>query len=211
MAVTLEATAARLTRDEAKILAHYAAGESVDEVAASTGVPRGDIALAIDALARNNRNLAQNLAMAWQRANPASANGRPPPAPPAPAQTVAAIQKATDTIADLITRAVASEVPRLVRLADKIQDEVDQLEEQLEEHERGRALRSEAEQLEARLNEIKQQLGVKRAASTAAAPTGVRRTDNKAIREWAAANGIDCPGRGRIPAAVVARYEEATR
>jgi len=29
------------------------------------------------------------------------------------------------------------------------------------------------------------------------------------IRAWAAANGIDCPKRGRIPAAVVERYTKS--
>ena len=31
------------------------------------------------------------------------------------------------------------------------------------------------------------------------------------IRAWAAANGIDCPKRGRIPAAVVERYTNSTQ
>lgn len=110
-----------------------------------------------------------------------------------------------DPIAQLIRRAVATDVPRLVKAADKIQDLVDQLEAEVEAHERGAELRAEAERIEARLAEIKAQLGGKRAAHSVL----TEKVDTKAVRKWAAANGIECPNRGRIPRAVMAAYEEA--
>jgi hypothetical protein len=109
-----------------------------------------------------------------------------------------------DTIADTIRRAVDSEVPRLVRAADKVQDLIDQLEHELAEHELGAELRAEAAKLEARLAEIRGQIGGKRAA----APTApARRADTKAIRAWAATHGVECADRGRIPQTVVDAYE----
>lgn len=111
----------------------------------------------------------------------------------------------TDAIADLIRRAVDSDVPRLVRTADKIQDLVDQLEKDVSEHERGAELRAEAARLEARLAEIKGQISGKRVA-VPAAPAGS--IDNKAIRQWAASQRIECPDRGRIPRTVLDAYEK---
>ena len=46
-----------------------------------------------------------------------------------------------------------------------------------------------------------------RAASKPVAAPGPARIDAKAVREWAAANGITVSARGRIPADVLTRYE----
>lgn len=190
-----------MTRDEARILAHFAAGESLDTIAAETRQPRGDVALTIDGYAKNDRSRAQQLALAWQRANPA-ARHTPQPAPATPA--------GPDHIADLLTAAADSGVPRLVRAADRIQDLVDQLGEQLAEHERGQALRSEADRLEKRLAEIRRELGPKRQpALIAHGEQAAELVDRKAIRAWAAASGIACPDRGRVPSHVIAAYKEA--
>ena len=40
-------------------------------------------------------------------------------------------------------------------------------------------------------------------------PASSSHTDSKAIREWAAANGVEVNARGRIPAEVVERYRAA--
>ena len=40
-------------------------------------------------------------------------------------------------------------------------------------------------------------------------PTSSSQTDSRAIRTWAAANGIEVSARGRIPADVVERYRAA--
>lgn len=48
-----------------------------------------------------------------------------------------------------------------------------------------------------------------RAASKPAATPDPVRIDAKAVREWAAANGITVSARGRIPADVLTRYEES--
>lgn len=48
-----------------------------------------------------------------------------------------------------------------------------------------------------------------RPAGKAAAAPGPDRVDARAVREWAAANGITVSARGRIPADVLSRYEES--
>jgi hypothetical protein len=130
---------------------------------------------------------------------------RRPDLPPLPVPR--AQQERRDVVADLIQRATASEVPRLVKAADRIQDLVDQLEKDVAEHELSAELRAEAERLEARLAEIRGQIGGKRAASPASRKTH----DNRAIREWAASAGIECPARGRIPRSVVEAFEGVNR
>ncbi len=133
----------------------------------------------------------------------------PPEPEPAEAHNVAPEQDGTepaDTIADLIARAAASEVPRLVHAADRIQDLVDRLEGDLNAHERSAQLRAELARIEARAAEIKGQLTGKRPAA-APGPTADD-SDLKAIRAWAKENGIVCSDRGRIPQHVIAAYEQ---
>lgn len=132
----------------------------------------------------------------------------PPQAIVVPRQTppLAAEQRSRDTVADIIQRAVASDVPRLVRAADKVQDLIDALEEDVREHERGAQLRAEADRLKARLAEIQGQLTGKQPTAVRTAGSAV---DTKAVRRWAAAHNVDCPDRGRVPRAVVAAYEKA--
>lgn len=199
MPATTETVVAGLTVDEAKILAHFgAAGETLDEVAEHAGATKAEVIRVVEEIATNNRSYARNLALAWQQKNARPAVVKPVTAVPSPVDDEAP----TDAIADLLSRAVATEVPRLVRLADKVQDLVDDLEEQLTEHERGRALRAEAEKLERRLTQIRQELGQKRPAAT---PASV--VDSKAVRAWAAAAGVECPKLGRVPGSVLAAYE----
>jgi hypothetical protein len=46
-------------------------------------------------------------------------------------------------------------------------------------------------------------VGGRKTRSSAASATGV---DNKAVRAWAASNGIELSARGRIPAEVIEKY-----
>jgi predicted trehalose synthase len=126
---------------------------------------------------------------------------RPATFPRQPPPPAVEMRRQQDTIADLLTRAAATDVPRMVRAADKIQDLVDQLETDVAEHERGTELRAEAARLEARLAEIKSQISGKQ---TAASATSV---DTKAVRAWAASQGLECPARGRVPRSVMDAYQ----
>lgn len=198
---------ARLTVDEAKILACFATpGQGYADVAKETGTSKDEVIRVVEKIASNNRAYAKTLALEWQRLNSPGRIGTatPPPTPVAAAGAPADPEPVADTIADLITRATDTEVPRLVRLADKAQDLIDQLEQQLTEYEEQAKLRTEAAELEQRLAAIKQQLGPSR--PVAAASTS--RADSRAIREWAKASGIDCPTHGRLPGTLIAAYEK---
>jgi hypothetical protein len=197
----IEAAVAKLTRDEAKILAHYAAGESLDEVARATHITLTAVSYTVDTVAKRDRSLAHKIAVAWQKANPVGrANSIPVPVPPLAAGVVP--RSTSGEVTDLFVTALGSDVPKLVRLAEKTQALVDELRVLVDEHEKGKELRAEAEQLEARLAEIRQQLGPKKAEPG---------PDWKAIRAWATANDVACPTHGRVPTAVVDAYQEATR
>ena len=173
--------------------------KTVDVIVAETGLRPNAVSSIIARLAENDRKQARDLLDAWEAPAQPPVEQEPVPVPvavPAPEP-----EPAGDAIADVISRAVATEVPKLVRAADKISDLVDQLEKELATHERTAALRVEQEKLAARLAVIQQELGVKHAAASP--------DDGKVIRAWAAKNGVTCPARGRVPAVVRERYQAA--
>ena len=218
----------KMTRDEARILAHYAAGESAKEIAANIRMDLGVVGLTLDSLCGNNRNLAHNLAVEWQsRANAVAASKgmsatpvvRPElarqtpqvlvrdPAPPAEAPAVARIR--ADDLSTLLDTAQTSGNPRLERMAAKIRDLLADLQGQVAEHTRDAQLRQELSDLEGRLAAVKEQLRPKRTAAAAAPVVNAGSVDTGAVRVWAAENGWECSARGRIPAAVLEAYRAA--
>lgn len=209
-ASTVEATVAKLTANEAKILALFASGETLDLISQKTSTKRAEVDHIVMEIANFNVGHARELAVTWQRKNnPGLIGSAPTPEVEGPSlPTIAKGQLAktpVEPIANLINRAVASKVPKLIRLADRIQDLVDDLEAQLKDHDRGAALRTEQKQLEQRLAEIRRELG-------GSAPAAGKSTaaDNKAVREWARSNGVACPERGKIPRAVFEAYVKAS-
>lgn len=50
----------------------------------------------------------------------------------------------------------------------------------------------------------------RRLSGRSAGKKSASKHDPKAVREWAVANGIDVPVRGRIPASILAAYESAS-
>lgn len=199
----LDATVAKLTRGEAKILAHFAAGDTVDATARAAGVPDAEVVRVIQQVGRNNRSYARTLTLAWQREHPAG-----PPAPTRPPVRVGDAP-AEDGITNLLSRAIATDVPKLMRAADRISNLVDQLEAQVREYEQGKELRTRAEELERELAEIRRQLAPKRTGSVLAGATADDRVSPRLIRAWATDAGVDCPIRGRIPNSVMDAYREA--
>lgn len=207
------ATVSRMTRDEARILAHYAAGETSPQIATGTGIAIGEVGLALDALAGNDRSRAQRLTVEWQARAKAAAAAKGVSAPPAPRPAPAppkppalAPEENIDGIADMLDAAEASGNGKLERSAGKIRDLLAALQADLAEHSRSARLRREQAELEQRLAEIKRQLGTKRAVPTPAPEPVV--AEAKTVRQWAAENGIECTNRGRIPAAVLDAYNK---
>lgn len=194
-----------LTKDAVAVLTHFAAGRSIDLIALTTKLPREQVAQIVEKVANNDRMTARGLALEHQRINGVNGTVTPLPRPP-------------DTLADMLDQAVRSGAPRLVRAADQIRRLAAQLETDLADHARTRTLREEAAKLEKRLAEIRRQLNPGRAASAAPkSPAGPNnavmstKAGRQAVRDWAVANGLDCPTRGRIPAAVRVAYMEAHR
>ena len=230
MTTAVHPAVVKMTRDEARILAHYAAGESAKEIAANIRMDLGVVGLALDSLCGNNRNLANNLAVEWQKraravaaSRPASGPDRTPPSislpspkTPAPAVEAPAEPKVwqlqVDDIAALLDACEASGAGKLHRAAKKIRDLLAELQEQFGEHSRGAKLRQEQADLEARLAQIREQLrgsrGPHSTPARSAAPTGGAISPRE-VRAWATANGIECNTHGRVPAQVVEAYQQA--
>jgi hypothetical protein len=205
----LETTVGTLTRVEAKILAHFTAGDTVAAAAQAAGVPDHEALRVIQQVARNNRSYARTLTLAWQQANPAAAMAKaaaPAPGPPAGDAVHVGDGDRPDGV---IGRAVASGVPKLVRLADRVSELLDQLEQQVREYEQSKELRAKAEELERQLAEVRRQLAPKRATPVLAGAVDGDRPDPATVRAWAADAGVECPARGRLPDRVVAAYRQA--
>lgn len=213
---TLAPTVVKMTRNEAKILAHYGAGESAQQIVDNTGLPYSDVCLALDALAGNNRERAHTLAIEWQKRAQAVAAARgvsAPPAPqpvPVPAPTPPkTYEKNIDGIADMLDAAEHCGSDRLGRAARKIREQLTALQRDLADHSREAKLRDEQTQLEARLAEIRAQLKPKRGPAAPASDLAPADVDSKTVRAWAAENGYQCPRTGRVPGDVVAAYRKA--
>lgn len=223
-------TVARMTREDAQVLAHYSQGETSRQIATALKMELEEVGTVLDSLAGNNRELALELTTAWQAraktvaaSRPVSASPDPRPTPlvrqaPVPAATTVSVpglvpvEENIDGIADLLDAAQASGSPKLERAALRIRDLISVLQEDLAEHSRDARLRQEQADLEARLAEIKKQLRPQRQATPVSpAPNSSVAVDTKAVRVWAAENGHEVTGFGRIPASVLEAYREAVQ
>jgi len=113
----------------------------------------------------------------------------------------------TDT---LLKTAETSGVPKAERLAKQIRGKLDDLAKLMEGSAEQRRLAAEIAVLQKHLAERKAELAAasgKTLKNTTAAAAGKR--DTKAIRAWALAKGITCPGHGRIPGYVLDAYDKA--
>jgi hypothetical protein len=214
-----------LTPDDAKILAHYAGGESAADICTATGFSLSRVGRVLDEHAGNNRELAHQIVLDYaertQTAPPASPATAPAattvPPHPAPAATakprtvepasdhITTTAPADDQIAALLEQADSTGEPRLHRSAGKIRELVDGLRTDLAQHLREVPLRAEQARLRARLAEIDTELQGQHAPTTVEQPE----VDTKKVRAWAAEQGLDCSTHGRVPGAVLTAYREA--
>ena len=81
------------------------------------------------------------------------------------------------------------------------------LRQQLTEHQRELELRAQVDDLTAKLAAAKDELKSLNGKRPALSP--VDGVDTKAVRRWAAANGVDCPRMGRIPGHVIDAWRAA--
>lgn len=147
------------------------------------------------------------------RPTPRGSAPRPSPRLPEPGTRPPAASlepSVTDRIGRAIATARGSGDARLKRLADKAEDARDALLNGVGEWEQAaeqRRLEAEAAaKREREIAELEEKLTALRGQRQASAALGKRA---KSIRAWAAANGVECPARGRVPMAVVEAYEKA--
>lgn len=122
-----------------------------------------------------------------------------------------------DAVEQLLRKAEKSTKQRTRKMAEKARILLAELNQAVTAEEREAKARKAAEEerawLQAEVDKLEKQLAEKKAAlrgkptTTAPKPST---SDNQTIRAWAAAAGIDCPARGRIPANVREQYDAAT-
>lgn len=120
-------------------------------------------------------------------------------------------------IETLLNAASKSEKARTRRLGVRVHELVAELRglvnTEAQEREASAKERAEKERLLAEVKQLEEQLAAKKAALRTpvkkASGTPAAKSDNAAIRAWAATQDIECPGFGRVPAAVREAYEAA--
>lgn len=214
---------ARLTRDQATILARYAGGDTATTIAAAAGLDLDVVGRVLDELAGNNRDLARRLVhehTEYAQSIAAAKGGIPAPRPaPTPTPAPAVVPGSPDTIAALLKAAAGSGDARLQKTARKIGDLIRDLRTGMAEHTRQADLRAELAQLETRVAEVKKQLRPGRTTSAASSAPHTRTPAasadpasaqfRAAVRSWAQQAAMPCSATGRISAAVIAAYRAA--
>jgi hypothetical protein len=134
---------------------------------------------------------------------PASAPDAAPQNPPVtdPASTWAS--QPIHTVEDLLTASDAAG-GQPARIAARIRLLLDDLQTKIAEAAREHQLRTAIAALEADLATRRAEL--RTLTGTAPAPDTSAREEARAARAWAAANGVECPDRGRVPGAVLEAY-----
>lgn len=107
-----------------------------------------------------------------------------------------------DTIDTLLAQAKRNPAKRIQSAAKRAEQAVQKVRDLIEADAGKAALRERAARLEAELRALKAEI---RGGTTAT----VTRVDVKAVREWAAANGVEVNPQGRIPKQVIEAYTEA--
>lgn len=132
----------------------------------------------------------------------------PPPAPPAPPkpEIVVTVEPSAPTYEDLLDRAEKSGDAKLEKLAGKAREVLDELDDRLTAFEAAQEALAEIAELEAKLETARQKLIAQRPSQRAVARTG---PDAKAVRAWAAENGIEVSPYGVLPRTLINAYVAA--
>lgn len=191
----------------------HATREVVLAVASNHGYPdREKLAWAADVLEKKIADQERTL----PGPRPTPPGTRPTPVvetarPPAPVTK-------PDEIRALLDTAKAHPSKRIQAAGERLDDQVDKLRQLLADDQRKHAekrsraaakerQRAEVKRLEAELKAARSKLRVttapKAPASTQEGPSAAT------VRAWAASAGVDCPGVGRVPAAVREKYDAA--
>jgi predicted ribosome quality control (RQC) complex YloA/Tae2 family protein len=192
------------SEDQYRVLRTYVTGADLRSTAASLSMDL-DRVTGIVELVGFDRGRARRLVEEYDRGRrPAFA---PPPAPvPAPIEKpeiAVTVEPTPDpSYESLLERAGRSGDVKLEKLAVKARELLVELEDRLTAFESAKEALAEIAALEAKLEAARAKL-VSRRPSQRAERTG---PDPKAVRAWAAENGVQVPVTGRVPQAVVDRY-----
>lgn len=199
-----------LTTAELDILQRYARGGEPKGIAEGTGVDLEEVGRVL-ALVGFQRGRAQTLLRERdtkaRNAKLASVAG-PPPAPPPPAAAAPVVTPRQDVEA-VLARADAAGGKFATR-ATRIRTMVDDLRRDLDDQAKVLAAEREVERLRQELAKATSKLRDLKAPPAKpgkVATKAVKSAGPTDIRRWAAANGIECPRMGKIPAAVREAYE----
>lgn len=202
--------------------------EQVRDVATTHGYPREDSMRRAIGILEKQSDATADLAPKPEAPRPAAATGTRPPvaaAAPRPATTSPSSVTAPearpvgppDEIQVLLNTAKGHPSKRIQNAANRVFDDLDRLRALIREDQEKHAARRQAEaekaQVRAEVERLQRQLADAKAklrgTSSATTPTRDGGPSIAEIRAWAKANGVECPGRGRLPAAVHEAYEAA--
>lgn len=219
------ATQTVLSRTQYEVLRLFANGKTEREIADYTTLEGRAVTRTVNELCAGDRGVAADLAADYERraAAVAAAKGTPPPARPPVPPIPPAMARATDVLADLLAAAEASRQQRTRSLGAKLSALAEDLRSRLGEERReaeaaAAAAKARAEakrrvdELAAELAKAREQLRAaggpadRPAKATAARPAGDVLA--KTVREWAAAAGIECAPKGKIPGPVMDAYRQ---
>lgn len=197
------------TRQERDILASYATGMTVTNLVAD-GHPKKLTTDLIADVAKFDRGRARKAVLEYDQRNggppqPVSA----PPAGPVPAPEPDGGEQ-IDTVVDLLDAAELTEVPRIVKAAGRIREQIAELQAAVGTVAREQKLRAEVDAARVALERAQAELRTVTGKATASPGTrGGSGLPTKEIRAWAAQNGVECSTHGRVSESVVEAWRAA--
>lgn len=201
---------------DVRILQRYAGGGELQKIADDLGIDKEKVTEAVDAVGFQ-RSRAQQLLRehdAKTRKPPAGVQFAPPGPAPAPAGAKpAANTPAPATVGDILRQADQAGGRYAIRAA-RIRAQIDELARDLESAADLIAAEQRVDALRRQLGEATANLRSLRTPGSPAvpapgAPVKPAGVSNADIREWAAGQGLDCPGSGRVPYRVLEAYNAA--
>ncbi|MBF8187361.1 Lsr2 family protein [Nonomuraea sp. K274] len=195
-------TVDRLTPDAVKVLRMLAARKTTQEAAASVSWPRDRVV----GLARAQKGWFLS-AETDTVSDPGSPDGT--------VRLPDGVERAGQLTFEIaLTKAEASNDPKLRRLAATARKTHDELMERLINQHQAAAVARDIEQLQQELQakqaRHRELTGRRQPGPRVAEPSApAAKVKRAGIRAWAASQGLDCPAAGRIPKTVEAAYDEA--